>query len=71
MKAPEKRQPGVWSKIGGEALTFAVVFHVVLLIIATIWMITIKIPVSPTEFIRGGEPGGGDRGVQTASQNKK
>jgi hypothetical protein len=71
VKAPEKLQPGVWSKIGGEALTFAVVFHVVLLIIATIWMITIKIPESPTEFISGGEPGGGDRGVQTASQNKK
>ncbi|MCX6867154.1 MAG: hypothetical protein NTV46_13225 [Verrucomicrobia bacterium] len=48
VEAPEKHQPGVWSKVGGEALTFAVVFHVAF-----------------------GDSGGGDRGVQTASLNKK
>jgi len=71
VEAPGKRQPGVWSKVGGEALAFAVVFHVILLIIATIWIFTIKVPPSPHEFIPTGKPGGGPRSVQTSSPKNK
>ena len=72
VEAPEKHQPGVWSRIGGEALTFAIVFHVVLLLIAAIWMFTIPVPVSSLypKFIPLGDTGGGKRGAQSPSLQK-
>lgn len=70
--APVNRRFRFWSKIGGGALTFAIIFHLILLIIGTIWIFQrIYEPEKKIDFMPGGGGGGGERGAQTKVQQKK
>ncbi len=62
-----------WQKLGGGALTFAVVLHVILGIIGAIWIFqVIKEPEKKVDFLPGGgNAGGGERSAQTKVQQKK
>lgn len=69
---PKKRY-GIWAKLGGGALTFAVLFHLVLMIIGAIWIFQrIYEPEKKIDFLPGGgSAGGGERSAQTKVQQKK
>mgnify|MGYP002737494977 CR=1 FL=1 len=69
---PRKRY-GIWAKLGGGALTFAVLVHVVLMIIGAIWIFQrIYEPEKKIDFLPGGgSAGGGERSAQTKVQQKK
>lgn len=77
--APEsaERKPAgntFWRKLGGGALTFAVLFHMVLLIIGAIWIFQrIYEPEKKIDFLPGGAAGGGggQRGAKYDVQRKK
>lgn len=71
--AQHKGGRGFWSKIGGGALTFAIIFHVILLIIGAIWIFqVIREPEKKVDFLPGGgNAGGGERSAQTKVQQKK
>jgi hypothetical protein len=70
---PSERRLPFWQKIGGGALTFAILFHVLLLIIGAIWIFqTVIIPgKNDVDFLPGGDGGGGERAAQTKVQQKK
>lgn len=71
-EAQHKGGRGFWSKIGGGALTFAIIFHVILLIVGAIWIFqVIREPEKKVDFLPGGGGGGGERGAQTKVQQKK
>ncbi len=57
---PTQRRFGPWSKLGGGALTFAILIHVIVLTIAGIWIYTVLPPPKPPGiFVRNpGEPHG-------------
>ncbi|OYV05506.1 MAG: hypothetical protein CFE26_11230 [Verrucomicrobiales bacterium VVV1] len=59
--------------MGGKALTIAVVFHAILLVIAAIWVFQIKYPPEKTvDFLPGnGKAGGSERGPEYKLQQKK
>ncbi len=71
-KAPEAK-PSFMSKIGGGALTFAVIFHVILLMIGAIWVLQIiHEPEKTVDFLPGnGQAGGAERSPQYQVQQKK
>ena len=73
IEIPTERRLPFWQKIGGGALTFAILFHVILLIIGAIWIFqTIIIPGKNVDFMPpGSEGGGGERAAQTKVQQKK
>lgn len=67
-------KPSFWRRLGGGALTFAILLHVVLLIIGAILVFQrIYEPEKDIDFMPGGASGGGggERGAQTAIQQKK
>ncbi len=68
-----KKKRGVWAKLGGGALTFAIIFHVILLIIGAIWIFqVIKVPEKKVDFLPGGgDAGGGERSAETKVNTKK
>ena len=74
-EASGKRRLTVWDKLGGGPLTIAILFHVILLIIAAIWIFqSLTLPEPKTDFTLGG--GSGERGTgyqvknDTRAQNK-
>jgi hypothetical protein len=64
---------GAWSKIGGKALSIAVILHAILLLIGAIWIFQIQYePEKKVDFMSGnGEAGGAERGVEYKIQQKK
>ncbi|MCX6867151.1 MAG: hypothetical protein NTV46_13210 [Verrucomicrobia bacterium] len=68
---PTERRLPFWQKIGGGALTFAILFHVLLLIIGAIWIFqTVIIPgKNDVDFLPGGDGGGGERAANTKVQS--
>lgn len=69
---PPKR--GFWTRIGGGALTFAIVLHGLLIVIGAVWIFqVIRIPEKTVDFLPadGREAGGGERSLQTKVQMKK
>ena len=66
--APRKRLFGTWSKLGGGALTFAVLIHVLLLTIGGIWIFQVVHPpdktIDPRDFVAG------TRGTPAAEQTR-
>ena len=70
-EAPKPKRVGFWQKLGGGALTFAVILHAIVLIIGAIWIFqVIREPEKKVDFMPGGG-GGGERGAQTKVQQKK
>lgn len=70
---PIPRKKSWWEKIGGGSLTFAIIFHVILLIIGAIWIFQIIPAVEKkVDFMPAGEDGGGgERAAQTKVNQKK
>jgi len=67
-----KRHVGFWTRLGGGALTFAILFHVIVLILGAIWIFQIvHLPEKKIDFMPGGGGGGGERGAETKVQAKK
>lgn len=61
---------GLWSKIGGGALTIAALFHVVLLVIGAYWIFQINYPPEKkVDFMPPGG-GGGERGAKDVAVKK-
>ncbi len=62
---------GFWTQLGGGALTFAILIHVVVLIIGAIWIL--RIPVVPEKIVNfmQGDGGGGARGPETKVQQQR
>lgn len=61
----------LWEKLGGRSLTFAVLIHAVVLILAAVWIIKVNLPVEKeVDFMPSGG-GGGERGAQYDVQQKK
>jgi len=50
---PTQRRFGPWSKLGGGALTFAILIHVIVLTIAGIWIYTVLPPPEPPIITAG------------------
>ena len=68
---PEHRRFGFWHKLGGGALTFAILVHVIVLLIGAIWIFqVIRQPEKKIDFMPGGG-GGGERGASTKVATKK
>ena len=72
-EAQHKGGRGWWARLGGGALTFAIIFHVILLIVGAIWIFqVIREPEKKVDFLPGGgSAGGGARDAQTKVQQKK
>ena len=70
---PQPARPvkqGVWQKIGGGSLTFAALFHVLLLVIGAFWIFqVIRQPEKKVDFMPSGG-GGGERGAKDVSVKK-
>jgi len=60
-----------WGKIGGGPLTVAVLLHVILLILAAVWIFQIIHPPEKTVDFMPAGGGGGERGAQYNVQQKK
>ena len=72
LEAQGKRRTGFWTKLGGGALTFAILIHVIVLILGAIWIFQIiRVPEKKIDFMPGGGGGGGARGAETKVQTKK
>lgn len=66
---PQKKS--LWSRIGGGALSFAVIFHVLILVIGAFWVLSIiRQPEKKVDFMPPGG-GGGPRGADVQVQQKK
>ncbi|MEN9974209.1 MAG: hypothetical protein RLZZ282_215, partial [Verrucomicrobiota bacterium] len=69
--APERHHLGFWAKLGGGALTFAILIHLIVLLIGAIWIFqVIREPEPIVDFIPSGG-GGGDRSASTKVNTKK
>ncbi len=70
---PSRRKPRIWDKIGGGALTIAVIFHVILLLLGALWVLQIyKSPEKKIDFLPGnGQSGGSERSASYSVQQKK
>ena len=67
----EERKIGFFAKIGGGALMFAALFHIILLVIGAFWIFQIiKEPEKKVDFLPPGG-GGGERGAEHQVQQKK
>ena len=67
-----KRHLGFWNRLGGGALTFAILFHAIILILGAIWIFQIiHLPEKKIDFMPGGGGGGGERGAETKVTAKK
>ena len=53
-------RPGLWERIGGGALTFAALFHLILLIVGAFWIFqVIREPEKKVDFLPGDGSAGG------------
>ena len=67
----EKRKVGFFANIGGGALMFAALFHIILLIFGAFWIFQIiQEPEKKVDFMPPGG-GGGERGAEHQVQQKK
>lgn len=67
--AGARRKNGFWSRVGGGALTFAVLFHVILLIIGAFWIFQIiHEGERKIDFLPGGGQKGGGGGERSATK---
>lgn len=67
---PAPAKQSFWRKIGGGALTFAIIFHVILLAIGAVWIFQIiREPEKSVDFMPPGSAGGG--GERNASLKVK
>ncbi len=65
------RKNSLWSKIGGGSLTFALIFHVLLLVVGAFWIFQIiREPEKKVDFMPPGS-GGGPRGADVQVQQKR
>lgn len=63
------RDDGFWGKVGGGALTFAVLLHLILLIIGAFWIFQIIQDTEKTvDFLPGGGQQGGGGGERSATK---
>lgn len=70
----EKKKLSLWQRIGGGALSIAVLFHVLVLVLGAFWVFRIiQEPEKNVDFMPsgGGGGGGGERGMQYEVQQKK
>ena len=70
----ERKKLSLWQRIGGGALSIAILFHVVLLVLGAFWVFKVIYPPEKTvDFMPngGGGGGGGERGMQYEVQKKK
>ncbi|MEX1049526.1 MAG: hypothetical protein WED15_08360, partial [Akkermansiaceae bacterium] len=69
----QPRKHGIWQSLGGGALSFAIIFHAIILVIGAVWVFQITIePDKVVDFLPGnGKAGGSERGVQHQVQQKK
>lgn len=72
-EASKPKKVGIWQKMGGGALTFAVILHVIVLAIGAFWIFQIIYePEKKVDFLPGGgSAGGGERSAQSKVQQKK
>jgi prenyltransferase beta subunit len=70
---PQPKKLGFWQKLGGGALTIAIIIHVILAIFGGIYIAQrIFEPEKKIDFLPGGGgAGGGERGAQSKVQQKK
>jgi len=70
---PQPKKLGFWQKLGGGALSIALIIHIILAIIGGIWVAQrIFEPEKKIDFLPGGgNAGGGERGAQSKVQQKK
>lgn len=69
---PRPRRARWWDRLGGGALSFAVLFHVALLIVGAIWVFqVIHLKEKDIDFIPHGGGGGSERGATNHSQHKR
>ena len=68
---PPKRRFALWSKIGGGALSFALLIHLAILLVGAVWIFQVtRIPEKKIDFLPGGG-GNGDRSAQKIQQKKQ
>jgi hypothetical protein len=70
----EKKKLSFWKRMGGGALSVAILFHVALLVLGAFWVFqVIQDPPKKVDFMPsgGGGGGGGERGMQYDVQQKK
>ncbi|MEN9974208.1 MAG: hypothetical protein RLZZ282_214 [Verrucomicrobiota bacterium] len=68
----EKRRLGFWSKLGGGALTFAILVHAIVLVIGAVWVFQItREPEKKIDFLPDGGGGPGERGATSKVKTKK
>lgn len=60
-----------WELIGGGSLAFAVLLHLILLIVAAVWIFQIVLPPEKTVDFMPPGGGGGERGAEYNVQQKK
>jgi hypothetical protein len=61
----------LWERLGGGSLTIAILFHVIILILAAVWIIQVIQPEDKkVDFMPSGG-GGGERGAQYNVQQKR
>jgi hypothetical protein len=66
-------KPGIWKKLGGGALTVAILFHLILVLVGAFWIFQIiHEPEKKVDFMPGdGNAGGSERGIQHQMQQKR
>ena len=70
----ERSKLSLWQRLGGGALSIAILLHVILLVLGAFWIFkTIYPPEKKVDFMPdgGGGGGGGERGMQYEVQQKK
>ena len=69
---PNPPRVSIWQKLGGGALTFAIIAHAILLVVGAIWIFqVIQEPEKKVNFMPNGGGGGGERSASTQVQQKK
>ena len=58
--APVTKRQSLWRRIGGFSLSTAIIFHLLLLVGAALWVFSIPVPEATIGFIPPGKGGGGD-----------
>ncbi len=67
----KRRKPRIWSKIGGGALMFAALFHIILLVVGAFWIFQItREPEKKVDFMPSGG-GGGERAAESVSVKRR
>ncbi|MCX6880813.1 MAG: terpene cyclase/mutase family protein [Verrucomicrobia bacterium] len=67
-----RRKLSFWARLGGGSLTFALIFHLVLLAIGAFWIFRVtQMPEKKVDFLPAGGNGGGERGAEYQVNRKK